>query len=551
MSDRYERQVIARVLDALLREDHLGLSSRGRMAGEGCWEVPDLPAPGASLLLAVRPDGFLADLRVAAASLRVRRPDGDVTLDRLSAVLAALSPPDDEEAEAGWAAFTDECQRDLAARRLAAVVVASLRQAVGDQLPQGPHGSLLVEALAAHTDHPVHPTSRCRHGLSHEELRAYAPEFAPRFALRWAAVPSATVIGTLPDWWPTPAMVGLADDAGPLLPVHPLTAARLDLPLAPEPYLDVTPTLSMRTVAVLADPTAHLKLPLPTATLGARNRRTIAPGTLADGAAAQRLLEEIAAREPSFSGRIRHADESSYGHAGDENLAWLLRRYPSHPADATVLPVAALTADGPAGPLAALLPAGVLDAYLDLLIDWHVALWLGYGVALEAHQQNISLVIAADGGVSLLYKDNDAARIDLPRLASALGQPLTADAFADRRIAVSDPIELADMFTTITLHLCAAAPLYALRERGMDVADPATALRSRLLTALDRWTDPADPGSVAAARLLVEHVLQAPRLPIKAMVTAGTLLPKQRLGCADINKYYRRTGPNYLAGARR
>ncbi|GAA1787420.1 IucA/IucC family protein [Planosporangium flavigriseum] len=542
--------MIVRVLDALLREDHLGLSSRGHPAGEGWWEVPGVPA-GASLLLAIRPDGFLADRRVAAPLVLIRDPYGEVSLDRLPDILAALTPRGDEEAEAGWAAFVAECHADLAARRLAATAEAALWRKVGDRLPAGPRGALLAEAIAAHADHPVHPTSRCRHGLTDDELRAYAPEFAPRFALRWAAVPGATVVGSLPHWWPAPATVGLAEDAGPLLPVHPLTAARLDLPLAPEPYLDVTPTLSMRTVAVLADPTAHLKLPLPTATLGARNRRTIAPGTLADGAAVQRLLETIVTREPRFTGRIRHADESTYGHAGDENLAWLLRRYPSDLDGATVLPVAALAADGPGGPLAGRLPAGVLDAYLDLLIDWHVALWLRYGVALEAHQQNISLVLATDGGVSLLYKDNDGARIHVDRLAAALGQPVTADNFADHRIAVADPAELADVFTTITLHLCAAAPLYALRERGLDVVDPTTALRSRLLTALGRWTDPADPASVAAATLLVQRVLEAPRLPVKAMVTAGTLLPKQRLGCADVNKYYRRTGPNYLAGVPR
>ncbi len=30
------------------------------------------------------------------------------------------------------------------------------------------------------------------------------------------------------------------------------------------------------------------------------------------------------------------------------------------------------------------------------------------------------------------------------------------------------------------------------------------------------------------------------------MLTAGTLLPKHRIGCTDVNKFYRRTGPNYL-----
>ena len=48
------------------------------------------------------------------------------------------------------------------------------------------------------------------------------------------------------------------------------------------------------------------------------------------------------------------------------------------------------------------------------------------------------------------------------------------------------------------------------------------------------------------ALVLRTRVLDADRLPIKAMLTAGTLLPKHRLGCTDVNKYYLRTGPNYL-----
>ncbi len=56
---------------------------------------------------------------------------------------------------------------------------------------------------------------------------------------------------------------------------------------------------------------------------------------------------------------------------------------------------------------------------------------------------------------------------------------------------------------------------------------------------------PGAPASVLRAR-----VLDADRLPIKAMVTAGTLLTKERSGAADINKYYV-SGPNYLRAAGR
>ena len=66
-------------------------------------------------------------------------------------------------------------------------------------------------------------------------------------------------------------------------------------------------------------------------------------------------------------------------------------------------------------------------------------------------------------------------------------------------------------------------------------------VRDRLAEAIERLgTGAGQPGAVLRAQ-----VLDSPRLPVKAMVTAGTLLTKERSGAADINKHYT-TGPNYL-----
>jgi siderophore synthetase component len=182
-----------------------------------------------------------------------------------------------------------------------------------------------------------------------------------------------------------------------------------------------------------------------------------------------------------------------------------------------------------------------LGEYLALLFGWHVTLWLRYGVVLESHQQNVSLVL--DGGpLRLLYKDNDGPRIDHARLAAALGPdaPRPAD-FADRRILAAGPEELADVFTTITVHLCAGALAFGLASRGLVDRDAVLALlRNRLEAALA-----GHPGAPAADTLR-RRVLDADRLPVKTMVTAGTLLPKHRTGAADVNKHYGTTGPNYL-----
>ncbi|MDG4778897.1 IucA/IucC family protein [Micromonospora sp. WMMD961] len=542
MTDDCERELFARVLDALLREDHLGLLSTGRADGPDWWQVPH---PAGVLRVPVRGDGFQQALRSAAPIVLLLDGDGDIQrMDTLEGLLTLLAPRGSPEAEAGWRDFGVECRADLRARRLAARNRQRVLAAVAAERSSTPTGlpaALLDDVLAAHHGHPVYPTDRCRHGLGDDELLRYAPEHAPRLTLRWHAVPAEDVrlTGELPPWWPSPQRPDQV-----LMPVHPITATRDALPVTDLPAITARPTLSMRTVALDHDPYLHLKLPLPTASLGARNRRTLRPGSLADGAAVAVLLDRIANAEPTFAGRIRHADEGTWAHVdGDERRSFLLRRFPRDLAGVHVVPVAALAAADPAAGtvlerISPERPVTLLESYLDLLLDWHVHLWLRHGIALEAHPQNIHLLVHPDGTVGLLYKDNDGARLDARH-----GGPggLVLD---DDRMWARDPQELADVFITITLHLAAAAPLVALAARGLPVPSPADALAPRLAAARDRW------GDGPTARTFTERVLRAAHLPIKAMLTAGTLLPKQRLGCADINKYYLRTGPNYLRETR-
>ncbi|MFF5589516.1 IucA/IucC family protein [Streptomyces hygroscopicus] len=351
-------------------------------------------------------------------------------------------------------------------------------------------------------------------------------------------------------------------------PVHPLTVGRpLETALraaglegtarlAERSLLDVRPTLSMRTVAVAHDPLVHLKLPLTTSTLGLRNRRTVKPGTLIDGEVAQRLVEAVIEREPRFGATVLLADETTHLHAGHELLATLVRRYPPGLENATIVPLAGLLAPAPDG---ALVVDGLaerhyggdvlalLDDYFTLLFDFHTTLF-AYGIALESHQQNTSLVFEDGDAVPrlrLLIKDHDGPRVHAIRLAAVIGGGPAADLcrFDDRRILTPGDGPVADVFTTITVHLCAAAPVFELARLGRAPLDTLLRrLRDRLTEAVDRLAVTL-PG--ACADLLRARVLDAERLPVKAMVTAGTLFTKERSGAADINKHYV-TGPNYL-----
>jgi siderophore synthetase component len=535
--------LVTRVLDSFLREDVRGLRSTAEFVPAGPDGEPWLRyrTADAHLLLPVRRGGFLADLTVRGPVVLRRGPQGDAVLHDLDEILDALTPAGDPDAEAGFADFRAECRQALAET----VLLAEHRAGVLGRLDRAPRtglaGSLRYEALAAHADHPVYPTSRCRFGLDARDLLRYAPEYAPSFRLTWVAVPrdALHVTGRLPTLWPSCAEVGLPalDGTHLAMPVHPLTPVVGGVP-APWPHLRVTPTLSMRTVAVQDDPTVHLKLPLPTSTLGRRNRRALEPGSLADGAAVHRVLRGVLAREPALARKVLLADEGTYVHAGDPLLAALVRRYPPGLDDARVVPLAALTAPAPDGrlvieELAGGDVVGLLDTVFRVLFEWTATLWLRYGIALEAHQQNVSLVLDPDG-VRLLVKDNDGARID----PTVLRLPVDV---TDERMLVRDPGELADVVATITLHLCAAAIVEGVAARGLASRDELLRLvRRRLEDALAPHESTRDFGLARA------HLLDSPRLPVKTMVTAGTLLPKHRTGARDINKHYGATAPNYL-----
>ncbi|MFH8368135.1 IucA/IucC family protein [Streptomyces sp. NPDC018031] len=589
--DAEERELLRRVVTTLLREDAYGLRSRSRPVHrpDGDWLRTPLDGAG-HLLLPVGPDGFLSELALRRPLLEHHPADGTpaarlTTLDAVLAVLRPAAGPDDQDR---YATFAAECRAELEAARhrtrLRPGVLARLAAVYGDRPAAqwtGLAGALAHDTLAAFRGHPVHPTSRARHALAPNRQDPYAPETHPVFPLRWIALPRDAVAGhpgRLPAWWPTPGLLGLpVPDRGHLaVPVHPLTADRA-LPealaatgLTAAPLADparhpgprVRPTLSMRTVAVVHDLAVHLKLPLPTATLGALNRRTIKPGTLTDGAVAQRLLEAVLSREPALARTLLFADETTHLHAGHELLAVLVRRYPAGLDGCRVVPVAALPAAGPTGqPVAQALAehfyggdlTAFLDAYLTVLFAVHTTLF-GYGIALESHQQNTSVVLDRTGDgrprLRLLVKDHDGPRVHPGRLAAALGRDGPRQAadlcrFDDPRILVDDDGPAADVFTTITVHLCAAAPLFELAALG-TLPRPAAAalLRHRLAEAVDRLgTAPGTPGAVLRARLL-----EADRLPVKAMVTAGTLYSKRRSGAADINKHYT-SGPNYLRQA--
>ena len=448
----------------------------------------------------------------------------------MAAALDAVSDPRDSD---GVAAFAAECREALATLQLRARYLPGVRARLARLSDgwSGTRGLLAYEALAAAMPHPAYPASESRRGFTDDDSLRYAPEYLPEFTLRWVAMPRARLttagrVNERPPGWPAPPEVGLPGGLAAshdLMPVHPVTArvqlaqaldeAGLAGPtdkadravIAPGACLRVIPTLSTRTVAMVSQPGSHLKLPLPTSTLGLLNRRFLPAGTLADGALVRTVLAAAAGEDERLDGLLL-ADEGSYAHASHPYLGYLLRRLPADLEGCRTVPVAALLAPHPGAARDADRPLVIDDlarwsgagdarvlfgAYLDVLFGLHVQLFVRYGIALEAHQQNTALVLGGPGGPAvprLLVKDFDGALIHLPRLASALG-PSAPDesAFADRRLLTRSDDALADVFITITVHLCAGALAFGLAERGAAPLPELLALvRRSLAAALNR-----------------------------------------------------------------
>jgi siderophore synthetase component len=169
-------------------------------------------------------------------------------------------------------------------------------------------------------------------------------------------------------------------------------------------------------------------------------------------------------------------------------------------------------------------------------------LWLVHGVALEAHQQNTALVIDEVAGMPrlrLLLKDNDGPRLDREVLAASRGAA-PEPVFEDDRLWAREPRELCDVVTTIALHLCAASVVVHVTDDDSARQHLFSVLRDELERAAEEHADRRDVG------LLRTRVLDTDRLPIKGMLTAGTLLPKTRTAARDVNKHYAGTAPSYL-----
>ncbi|MGF1879716.1 IucA/IucC family protein [Vibrio splendidus] len=432
------------------------------------------------------------------------------------------------------------------------------------QLERWEQKLLRADQIASYLDHPYYPTARAKFGLSDHDLEQFAPEFAQSFELRWLAIEKSlvTLTSPQPECWPTMEQVGLPADfalSHELFPAHPLTLRSLDgLPddviEAPVACLEVTPTLSVRTVVVNTAPQTHIKVPLIMRSLGTKNIRLIKPSTLYDGHWFERLLTHLEQTDQDLRGTLFHCNEKHGGHVGDDKtFAYIVREYPlSYFQDKALVPVAALASPMPDERLFLEHLAEQyyqqntltwFKDYVDLLCKVHLTLWIRYGIALESNQQNAIIAFNEQGKMTLAMKDNDAARIWPERFQTFEQQsPVKCDHLLDQRITVDNELALGQMFTTITLQLDIAAIVEAMATKGIATSaylyEVVANSLSQQLSQLDKQGH--------NTKLANEMLFESPNLYAKYLLSSGSLLSKEASGASDINKFYGLSAPNFL-----
>lgn len=314
--------------------------------------------------------------------------------------------------------------------------------------------------------HPWHPNYKTKLGLATDQVIDFSPEFEARFPVllcalhrQFAHVEALAGTADYWQWWqhqfPLAARQltaeltrqGLeASDYLPL-PAHPWQA-RQELPqlfaneigdrllvLTDIVAFTAHPTMSFRTVL----PEGRVDAPmvkLPVSLRLTSVQRTVSPRSARMGPRISHLLQSVLAREPALQKILSIVPERIGVHfkpqpANDESARHLAVLYRDNPQSLLepgemAVPVGSLFAiDQQGQPLLrqwVRLSKGTDDAdamraffhdYASIAVPALLGMYLRYGVAFEAHQQNSFMVMAADGQLSrLLLRDFGDIRID-------------------------------------------------------------------------------------------------------------------------------------------
>lgn len=256
----------------------------------------------------------------------------------------------------------------------------------------------------------------------------------------------------------------------------------------------------------------------------------------------------------SFINKVYLTDESTGGSINKNPvLGYILRQYPKEINHKNIIPIAAFCANEDNYLVIENIAKNhfngnlleFLQKYIDLSLKVHLKLVLKYGIALEANQQNSMLVIdPKTKELSLLFKDNDSARIDKSKLEQIDNKNIKnlVNQIKDKRIIEANENALIQMFTTIILQLNISCILEALVNKNLIKRQDAYLMLRNLL--IFNLNDLENEG--INTQFIRTYLLDSDYLDIKYLYTSGTFLPKSATKASDINKFYGKTAPNFL-----
>ncbi|THJ35200.1 siderophore synthetase [Lampropedia aestuarii] len=439
-------------------------------------------------------------------------------------------------------------------------LLAGLQQMDGSSNP-----TLLLEQWGT-LGHPWHPNYKTKLGPTVAQVIYYSPEFAARIEVRLCALHrSRSHIEAMPGtddygrWWSQHfpqsasalhiylASLGLNSADYLPLPVHPWQAedtlpkqfskeiADRLLVMTDITAFEAAPTMSLRTVVPNASRTAPM-VKLPVSMRLTTAQRTVSPRSVRMGPRVSGLLMEILARAPDIASRLDIIPERLGLHylpaTPDDDLARHLSvLYRDNPcsrlhAGETAIPVGSLFAtDQDQHPLLCQwiqLAAGADDGaamldfferYTRIAVPALLGLYLQYGIAFEAHQQNSFMVMDALGRPNrLLMRDFGDIRI---HRASLHAQGLDLDLYDPHMTLLDDDNVVRDKLLH-TSFMCHLGELVLLCARHWQV--PEAALWRMLADQVVQcFTDLQ--GHVAPSRWQQErHALLEADWPAKAML---------------------------------
>jgi 3,4-dihydroxybenzoyl-citryl-spermidine/N-citryl-spermidine--spermidine ligase len=342
--------------------------------------------------------------------------------------------------------------------------------------------------------HPYHPCFKSRTGFSLQGNALFGPEAGRPFQLHWIAVKRADVREALPAdsdvFWAAElgeapfsgllsrmAQLGVNLDAHELVPVHPWQWRHLKNGLLADWLADgrivslgehgapYRATQSIRTLVNHTDPArAHVKLPLDI--VNTSSLRVLEPHSIVTAPHLSAWLARLVSGDLAFDGRYPLTILQEYAGirvdphgALDGKLGLMLRESPKVEAGEQAVPFNALMmieADGkpfiaPWVERHGLIPWLQRMLEVTVLPVWH--LMVHHGVALEAHGQNMILVLRGGWPERLILRDfHESVEFcpallrhpeDLPDFAAI--DPLYAGAPSDAYYWSDHPNELREL----------------------------------------------------------------------------------------------------------